>query len=600
MKALLNFINYSVRRRNLLFSLFMVLLPVTVSGIVFFFSLYQILTESINKEIKEYNAKANELFYLQLQNINNTYYNIINNKTIYNYIENYLELLNSKETPKWKFIELKSEITNSMIQFVLFDYAWDNKLIDSIFIFLQNGERFEVTRRQLMIYKELELSYVMEKVNSGPRNTIVCYENYPESIYFTKGFYSRKNNKYIGSVVIQLNRKKFEEVFERILNYKGSIAIMFNSDGELLFSSRTDLNKNKAYEIYANANYSDKLDYIKFEGQSYLSGAKRIEAFGLSSVIFIPKKVIYDTITQQIFNYILIISIIIVLSIFLSLFFSSVSTRYLFDFAKSVEKISAGDYGTMLREYTEVELNKISKAFNTMSMRINHLINEVYKKQLLVKEAQLHALQAQINPHFLLNTLMCIAMKSKEIGSEPIYKMTVSLCRLLKSNVFTTSISDKVTIAEELENVKIYLYLQNQRFEDKIHYNIYLENEMLNECLLPSLCLQPVVENSVVHGFECKDGPYNLNINITSNDNSVYIVVEDDGVGFDVNSQKYRQSIENTRDGGFHNSVGVSNTDQRIKLLYGEAYGLSIESKCGVGTKATIHIPIDRRRAVNV
>lgn len=600
MRVLLNFINYSVKRRNLLFSLFMVLLPMTVTGVIFFFSMYQIMAESINKEIKEYNAKANELFYLQLQNIDNTYYNIINNKTIYNYIENYLDLLDSEDTPGWKFIELKSRITQTMIQFVLFDYAWDNKLIDSIFIFLQNGDRFEVTRRQLNINKEQELSYVMEKVNSGPRNAIVCYDDYPESIYFTKGFYSRKNNKYIGSVVIQLNRKKFEEVFERILNYEGSIAIMFNSEGELLFSSRTDLSKDETHEIYANANYSDKLDYIKFKGRSYLSGARKIEAFGLSSIIYIPRKVIYDTIRQKIFNYILIISVITILSVFISLFFSSMSTRYLFDIAKSVEKISAGDYGTLLREYTEVELNKISKAFNTMSLRINYLINEVYKKQLLVKEAQLRALQAQINPHFLLNTLMCIAMKSKECGSEPIYNMTISLCKLLKSNIFTNSISDKVTIAEELENVKIYLYLQNQRFEDKIRYNVYLENEMLNECLLPSLCLQPVVENSVVHGFESKDGPYNLSIYITSKDDSVYIVVEDDGVGFDVDSQKYRQPDDNTSDGGPHGSVGISNTDQRIKLLYGEVYGLSVESRRGVGTKVTIHIPIDKRKTANV
>ena len=170
--------------------------------------------------------------------------------------------------------------------------------------------------------------------------------------------------------------------------------------------------------------------------------------------------------------------------------------------------------------------------------------------------------------------------------------MVHSLGELLRSN-FTFSNQEKIKIEEELKYVNFYLELQNIRFGDKISVHIDIDDENLLNLLIPKLALQTIVENAVVHGLENKIGNGSLEINIYTEDNLVHLVITDNGIGFD--TLKLNEHLANVSDSNYSTQhIGLTNVNQRIKLYYGDLYGIHVYSKIGQGTKVSIKIPIDR------
>ena len=202
--------------------------------------------------------------------------------------------------------------------------------------------------------------------------------------------------------------------------------------------------------------------------------------------------------------------------------------------------------------------------------------------QLLAAQLQIRYLQSQINPHFLFNVLTSISLEAKLDGSEELYQMTHALAQLLQGKIFRQD-SIKIPLREELEIVRYYLYLQGRRFADWLSYRCECEDEPLLDCLVPRLCVEPLVENAVVHGIEPKAAPGEIRVLVRREGEALLIEVNDDGVGFRAGSESGKR----------HSHVGLHNIERLVANLYGEGYGLTIESAENRGTRVLLRLPVE-------
>lgn len=329
---------------------------------------------------------------------------------------------------------------------------------------------------------------------------------------------------------------------------------------------------------------------IKKDHKKYLY-KKNQDSFGLSTYIIIPKSKLYLDIRpgfQLAWAIAVSMFIVVVVS---ALYYSRRVTYPLQRIVKKIEQVGTGDFETKLENYNILEFQQISDSFNEMTVRIETLIKEVYETQLLVKEARLQYLQAQINPHFMFNVLTMIAIKVKKHRDEELYQTVTSFAGLMRGKLFRRN-EVEIKLKEEMEIAGFYLYLQSERFKDIITYNIEWESDEIKECYVPRLCIEPIVENAVIHGLEPKGTEGRIRVAIReASEDSINIVVEDDGVGFNVNEMDDRKDNKNPR-------VGVMNIQRLIRNLYGDKYGVLFQSEIGKGTIVTVCLPMRKDRTV--
>ena len=254
-----------------------------------------------------------------------------------------------------------------------------------------------------------------------------------------------------------------------------------------------------------------------------------------------------------------------------------------------MQEVQEGSMDMQMESDDRDEIGMLYRGFGSMMKRIRTLINEVYLSKITQKEAELKALQAQINPHFLYNTLSLINWKALAAGEEDISRMTLAL-----STFYRTALNrgrNVLQVETELSNTRAYLEIQSMLHDGDFDYEIEAQTEIL-QCESLNLILQPLVENAIHHGIEEKtDGRGKITVRGWKEDNCVWFMVEDNGVGME---QEVADKILTMESKGY----GVRNVDERIRLCYGEKYAMKVESVVGKGTKMTIHFPA--RRITNI
>ena len=322
---------------------------------------------------------------------------------------------------------------------------------------------------------------------------------------------------------------------------------------------------------------------VEYENHTYIYNMSK-NSFGLSSCMVVPYSRLFVMAVED-FGTIIIIFISLIIGIILViLYISNKLVSPLSTIVLKMKQVGKGDFRTKLDTYEILELDEISVSFNEMTDKISHLIKEVYEAGLLIKEARIKYLQAQINPHFMFNVLSMIAIRLKLNKDEELYKMVQAFAGLMRGKLFRKD-EIEIRINEEIEIAEFYLYLSKERFKNKVSYEINWEDEKLKTLFIPKLCIEPVVENAMIHGIEPKDDSGYINVKIEQQNNEVLLItVADDGVGFDKD-----KVISGEKEGS--PKVGLMNINRLINNLYGSEYGIEVESKIGKGTKVIIKLP---------
>ncbi|MFR9151384.1 MAG: sensor histidine kinase [Hungatella sp.] len=252
--------------------------------------------------------------------------------------------------------------------------------------------------------------------------------------------------------------------------------------------------------------------------------------------------------------------------------------------------------------YLKNRIKKVEAERERQLSELEEKLQDEYSVRMVDKQAKLSALQSQINPHFLYNTLECIRSEALLYDCDSIARMAKAL-----ASFFRYSISKKeniVTLREEFNNIENYFLIQSYRFDDKFSFEILAapEDREAYSCLIPKLSLQPIVENAIFHGLETKPDKGKVTIRVEMTEKNVIIIVSDDGMGIGREElERMRDSLKNSRKetdqegkspGERGNGIALTNVSQRIKLIFGEDYGLNLYSTKGIGTDVEIILPI--------
>lgn len=391
----------------------------------------------------------------------------------------------------------------------------------------------------------------------------------------------------IGYCAAAIEKESFDRLFAQLEKYKTYYWLLVDNAGKEVGGS--------AVPGLDVAEMRESEGMITCGGKSYFYRQKA-GSFGLTSYMMIPKGMLYLSNRPMLAMcwVIFMVSFLVVMGAVL--FFSVRMTRPLENIAQRIKQVGTGDFETSLEEYRIREFREISDSFNEMTRKINQLIKEVYENQILASKARIQYLQAQMNPHFMFNVLAMISMRMKRNKDEELYQMVTAFSGLMQGKIFRKG-EIEIPLADEMEIVGFYLYLQGQRFRDMVRYDIIWESEELKKCRIPRLSIEPLVENAMIHGLEPKGEEGYIRVEIRSvqekssgteagQDRKLWILVEDDGVGFD--TEKWNLQL---KEEGGHPRVGIMNIQRLVQNLYGKSYGMRIKSEPGKGTHIELLLP---------
>lgn len=377
----------------------------------------------------------------------------------------------------------------------------------------------------------------------------------------------------IGKIVIELRTAALIDTSYIKSVYSGAEVYFSRTDGQVLYCSA-----GSAGDLPAASG-----------GNLYHQGW-RLVPYRLQLDVFVPRADIVRSLRETVTLYVSFTAVVLLLTLVIASLVYWHQLRPLRGMVDTMDRMATGDLSARMEPTSYRETELMASAFNQMAERLGSLFEEVYEKGLLLKQAELGLLESQIQPHFIFNVLEVINVRCMAAGQYELCRMVSNLANLLRANVSNRG-QQKITLEEELRYVRYYLELQKERYGEKLRYEIELESQDLLCCYLPKLTIQPLVENSVVHGLENKRGGGSVRISIWEEEDGIDIRVWDDGVGFDTTNlfQSGVDEVDNQ-----HNHVALPNVQRRIQLLYGQAYGISVTSTPGNGTTVLVNLPLDR------
>lgn len=415
-------------------------------------------------------------------------------------------------------------------------------------------------------------------------------------ITYDKIFYD-KDEKTAAVLAINVDTNFISDNFSKIqTGALGEEIITLDSEGNIISHSDKNIAGKKAEE-YQRIN--QEIARLGKKSGSFFLQQGTVKDFVIYSIsdntdwrytVIIPSQQVLGQVLQDIQQFLVIVfSITILLVLVITYLLSYIFYKPLEKIVYAMQKIENRNLDVRIDDKRGDEYHKVYKGFNNMVTELNSLIRDLVNEKILKKEAEIKLLQAQINPHFLYNTLESIHSIAKIKKVEEISMMVSAL-----SKFFRISLSggkDVVTLKEATDLVINYLTIQNIRFNGKIDYNINIPEELM-VYMVPKLILQPVVENSIYHGIEKRKGEGILTISAQGVNGVMQLTIEDNGVGIpDDKLLELRKSIENDNFKDSKN-FALKNLNRQIKLMYGQEYGLSIDSQEEKGTCVCIMLPI--------
>jgi len=279
---------------------------------------------------------------------------------------------------------------------------------------------------------------------------------------------------------------------------------------------------------------------------------------------------------------------IIVVLVLLARFLSIRLTTRINHSIRRMQEIETGNTQVVLEESGD-EIGLLNKSFNAMIEKLNTLISEIYITNIRKKEAQIEALQSQINPHFLFNTLESIRMRIMRNGDTETAEVIKLLAKLFRTRLdFDEHV---IPLEKEIKLVEDYIKIQIYRFGNRISF-INKINEKYYSNPIPKLTLQPLVENAIIHGIEEKEDGGVIILDASAEGECLKITVADNGMGIEATTLKaVNDAMDMNLDFKTRKSIGITNVHERLKLYYGNKYGLKIYSETGLGTTISVYIP---------
>ncbi|MBU5332643.1 sensor histidine kinase [Anaerocolumna aminovalerica] len=392
-----------------------------------------------------------------------------------------------------------------------------------------------------------------------------------------------------GILLVDMNYSGIEQIFAKVNSNNSGYVYLIDSNGEIIYHPKQNLiNSSLLHENNkVAATYKDGTHEEDFEAEERIVTVRTVGYTGWKIVNVTPAKEFYMSCNQMKFFTGMIIALTIFLITFAIQFVSYLISNPLKKLDDSVKDLEYGKLDLNIYIGGSYEIQHLGRTITSVVLQMHELMKEIVIEQEKKRKSEFESLQAQINPHFLYNTLDSIVWM---VESER-YQEAISMVTALAS-LFRISLSkgkNIITIQEEIEHAQNYLYIQKIRYKNRFQVKIDIASEIY-ECSTIKLIVQPLLENAIYHGVEYMDGEGEITIKGYLKDEDIYIDVIDNGLGMP--EEEINLILrDNTRVHKKGSGIGLSNVHQRIQLYFGPKYGLLIDSELDEGTTVHIHLP---------
>lgn len=397
-----------------------------------------------------------------------------------------------------------------------------------------------------------------------------------------------KNKQPAAVIRLEIDRS-FADSLNQSHAANGEFLCILNQNGQLLFSGSglsNEIDSDTLKKISGIA--SSQSASLEIGGKKWLCISCLDNRFGMQLASFCPMQQIDMQISFILKSSLLLGMVTWLLAALATFLIVRLTTAPLTAFSRRMKEVGNGNFSPIEENGGSRELLALSRSFNEMVSHIDELINQNYVSEINEKTARLAALEAQLNPHFLYNTLQAIGTEALLNDQPQINRMLASLAANLRYSIKS---GDPVRLKDEIVYVNNYIMLQKMRFEERLHVQIEISDEYDN-FLIPKISIQTLVENSILHGFDDTTESISIRIHASRKDELLQIQVTDDGCGIDeAHLQELKSEFQNYLTPGHIGKIGLANLYSRLQILYQGKASLEIESSPHHGTAVTLLLP---------
>jgi two-component system sensor histidine kinase YesM len=585
----------------MVYSGILVVLPMLLVGIIS----YRESSQMLEREAREYSWQIIE----QVQHYVEDYFR--------NYEIDTLKIINHPDTAEYLRTAARGEINNEdmigNVREVLMNSAYSRSDVENITLILEQGQVISSSDEgEIATVQDLKDEYWYESIppSGVPRvfGRIIPWKDRQEPVIsIVKRIVSPRTLKPFGMLIIDVNYKRLQDVARKVQlgeSGKGYLFIVDEQGRYVYHPSHTVIGTAVNPDIVKVLQNTDSGSLITHEKQRNLLTFSTSESLDWQIVTSISYQELMKSTEYIGRTLFMTTAIFMVLAYILSIGFAASLVRPIKRLHQYMKRVEIGDLRGNMTVDSKDEIGVLSHGFNKMVERLSELLDEIYfsklketEMHLRQKDTELQMLQSQINPHFLYNSLETIRGMALEHDMDEISMMSASLARLLRYNVKGSSLS--VSVKQEIEIAEIYLKIQKFRFEDRLDYVFDLPPWVMEE-QMAKFTLQPLIENSIVHGLEHQLGT--LQVKLTAermNDHCFVIYITDTGPG--IAPEKLYTLIQELESKESQNAqlgrIGLMNVHRRVRHIFGEQYGITIASEMGNGTRIGVVLPgLDQHR----
>ena len=393
-----------------------------------------------------------------------------------------------------------------------------------------------------------------------------------------------------GILLLDIRYSSLQQILDNITLGNQGYLYMISSNGDLIYHPRMQMIETgqMSENTVMATDYRDGSFRERYEGEWREVSVKSVGYTGWKLLSVTPEKGLpLNNLKIQLFGVFVIGAFLLVL-ILTNNFISSRITTPIQKLEKSVNAIEAGDLDTEVYQGGSYEIRHLGRSIGEMAKRIKTLMEDIVAEHESKRKSEFDILQSQINPHFLYNTLDIIVWMIENEQKQDAVRIVTALARFFRISL--SKGKSIITVRDELEHVRNYLMIQQTRFKNKFVYTIDAEDDVM-ELVSLKLMLQPLVENAIYHGMEFMDGDGEICVKVYREDAELWFRISDNGLGMTEEQTRSLLDEQNHISSKRGSGIGVKNVNERIRLYFGESYGLAIWSEPDEGTVITIHLP---------
>lgn len=567
-------------------TIFMVLITTLVAG----YLIYKDYTSTRNLTITNQINTTEKILNLELENLDH-YLQDLANFCIQPYYDSRFTRIVEQNTP------LTSEQVAYAKQQMSYYYYTRNDILDyELYLLHQDMSIGRTNGQQHIISKDLAPDGINEALLDCEENSlnhsIQASDSFKSLIYY-HSLFQIKGRVSQAIVRLKLDDSCAKQLIENHAEH-GEIIVFLNEKEEIIFSNQEALSESSQEFLSALSSRKQRAkgyETVKFMGQPFLLVEAESKNTGIRLVSLTPLSYIDSQIgklRQSILVSGLWVWLFTILFIYMLLRLLTIPLRFL---STQMQKTGEGDFRSRIHVTGSTEICGLAESFNSMVSHIDQLIQRTYVAELSEKDAKLAALEAQLNPHFLYNTLQAVSTEALINEQPQIHRMITALASNLR---YTIKGDTLVPLKQEMIYVEDYIFLQKIRMDDALTFTSSID-PAAEECLIPKISIQTLVENSIIHGKSGNTDRIHIDITAQYNDTNVIITVRDNGCGISPEQlDKLYADFDLQKNTGKYGGIGLANLHSRIRLLYDKPASLDIHTQEKQYTEIVLTLPVTK------